>query len=84
MSVALGAVLVASLVSSCGVDTEPATTDSATHSVTTQFGTVEVPDRIESVVVIDGRRDLDIALAFDLPIVGIPVETELRRKSPAR
>lgn len=76
LSVALGAVLVASLVSSCGVDTEPATTDSATHSVTTQFGTVEVPDRIESVVVIDGRRDLDIALAFDLPIVGIPVETE--------
>ncbi|RMB75319.1 hypothetical protein AYK61_00495 [Rhodococcus sp. SBT000017] len=82
LSVALGAVLVASLVSSCGVDTEPATTDSATHSVTTQFGTVEVPDRIESVVVIDGRRDLDIALAFDLPIVGIPVETEAPPEIP--
>ncbi|WP_415976652.1 ABC transporter substrate-binding protein [Rhodococcus sp. 077-4] len=81
-SVALGAVLVASLISSCGVDTEPATTNSATHSVTTQFGTVEVPDRIESVVVIDGRRDLDIALAFDLPIVGIPVETEAPPEIP--
>ncbi|MDV8022534.1 ABC transporter substrate-binding protein [Rhodococcus sp. IEGM 1330] len=82
MSVTLGAVLVASLVSSCGVDTEPAAPNSATHSVTTQFGTVEVPDRIESVVVIDGRRDLDIALAFDLPIVGIPVETEAPPEIP--
>lgn len=82
LHVVLGAVLVASLLSSCGVDTEPATSDSATHSVTTQFGTVEVPDRIESVVVIDGRRDLDIALAFDLPIVGMPVETEAPPEIP--
>ncbi|MDV6261992.1 ABC transporter substrate-binding protein [Rhodococcoides yunnanense] len=82
LSVALGAVLTASLVSSCGADTEPAAQNSATHAVTTQFGTVEVPDRIESVVVIDGRRDLDIALAFDLPIVGIPVETEAPPEIP--
>ncbi|MEK8070985.1 ABC transporter substrate-binding protein [Rhodococcoides navarretei] len=82
LSVTLGAVLVASLVSSCGAGTEPAATNSATHSVTTQFDTVEVPDRIESVVVIDGRRDLDIALAFDLPIVGIPVETEAPPEIP--
>ncbi|OZD04670.1 hypothetical protein CH275_13630 [Rhodococcus sp. 06-235-1A] len=82
MSVALGAVLAASLVSSCSADTGPAATNSATHAVTTQFGTVDVPDRIESVVVIDGRRDLDIALAFDLPIVGIPVETEAPPEIP--
>ncbi|MGV8871832.1 MAG: ABC transporter substrate-binding protein [Rhodococcus sp. (in: high G+C Gram-positive bacteria)] len=82
LSVALGAVLVACLVSSCGSDTEPAANSSATHSVTTQFGTVEVPDRVESVVVIDGRRDLDIALAFDLPIVGMPVETEAPPEIP--
>ncbi|MEH6795475.1 MAG: ABC transporter substrate-binding protein [Rhodococcus sp. (in: high G+C Gram-positive bacteria)] len=82
LSVTLGAVLVATLVSSCGAGTEPAATNSATHSVTTQFGTVAVPDRIESVVVIDGRRDLDIALAFDLPIVGIPVETEAPPEIP--
>lgn len=82
LSVALGAVLVASLVSSCGANTEPAAKNSGTHSVSTQFGTVEVPDRIESVVVIDGRRDLDIALAFDLPIVGMPVETEAPPEIP--
>lgn len=82
LSVALGAFLVASLLSACGVDTERAATNSATHSATTQFGTVEVPDRIDSVVVIDGRRDLDIALAFDLPIVGIPVETEAPPEIP--
>ncbi|KQU44239.1 hypothetical protein ASG84_13065 [Rhodococcus sp. Leaf278] len=82
LSVVLGTVLVASLVASCGAGTEPATTDSAARSVTTQFGTVDVPERIESVVVIDGRRDLDIALAFDLPIVGIPVETEAPPEIP--
>ncbi|MBY6412204.1 ABC transporter substrate-binding protein [Rhodococcus sp. BP-252] len=53
-----------------------------THSVSTQFGTIDVPDEIESVVVIDGRRDLDIALAFDLPIVGMPVETEAPPEIP--
>ena len=68
--------------SSCGADSEPAATNSVTHAVTTQFGTVDVPDRIESVVVIDGRRDLDIALAFDLPIVGMPVETEAPPEIP--
>ncbi|OZC91589.1 hypothetical protein CH254_03505 [Rhodococcus sp. 06-412-2C] len=82
LSVALGAVLAAAMISSCGSDTGPAAKYPATHAVTTQFGTVEVPDRIESVVVIDGRRDLDIALAFDLPIVGMPVETEAPPEIP--
>ncbi|MCZ4518960.1 ABC transporter substrate-binding protein [Rhodococcus ruber] len=82
LTVALGAALLASLISSCGADAGPAVKPSAGHSVTTQFGTVEIPDRIESVVVIDGRRDLDIALAFDLPIVGMPVETEAPPEIP--
>lgn len=54
----------------------------AGRTVETTLGAVTVPDEITSVVVIDGRRDLDIALAFDLPIVGIPVETEAPPEMP--
>lgn len=73
--VTVAAFLAVSLVTSCSSAAEPAD-DAAGRPVTTQFGTIVVPERIDSVVVIDGRRDLDIALAFDLPIVGMPVETE--------
>ncbi len=44
------------------------------RTVETQLGPVTVPETIDSVVVIEGRRDLDIAFALDLPVVGFPVE----------
>lgn len=46
------------------------------RTVETVLGPVTVPEQIDSVVVIEGRRDLDIALALDLPVVGFPVEGE--------
>jgi iron complex transport system substrate-binding protein len=42
------------------------------RTVTTEFGDVVVPEEIESVVVLEGRRDLDIALALELPVTGMP------------
>jgi len=42
------------------------------RTVSTEFGDVVIPATIDSVVVLEGRRDLDIALALDLPVVGIP------------
>lgn len=43
-------------------------------TVDTILGEVTVPAQIDSVVVIEGRRDLDIALALGLPVVGYPQE----------
>lgn len=71
------------LVISCSSAEEP--TDAAptgTRDVATQFGDIAIPESVTSVVVIDGRRDLDIAVAFDLPIVGMPVETEAPPEIP--
>lgn len=72
------------LVTACSSSSGDETTDAASgaHDVETSFGTVSIPDSVTSVVVIDGRRDLDIALAFDLPIVGMPVETEAPPEIP--
>lgn len=70
-------------VAACSSSTTTDVPDAAAGRVVeTTLGSVTVPDRITSVVVIDGRRDLDIALAFDLPIVGIPVETEAPAEMP--
>ncbi|MGY4857867.1 ABC transporter substrate-binding protein [Cryobacterium sp. AP23] len=56
----------------------------AGRTVDTILGEVTVPEQIDSVVVIEGRRDLDIALALDLPVVGFPTEEEgaLELESP--
>lgn len=35
-----------------------------------------VPENVESVVVLEGRRDLDIALSLGLPLVGFPYQEE--------
>jgi len=43
-------------------------------SVDTILGPVAVPDEIDSVVVLEGRRDLDIVLSLGLPLVGFPYE----------
>ncbi len=49
----------------------PETTDT---SVETALGTLNVPSTIDSVVILEGRRDLDIALALELSVVGYPFE----------
>lgn len=59
------------LLSACG-GTAEAEDAGGTRTVQTFLGAVEVPEKIESVVVLDGRRDQDIALALDLPVVGVP------------
>ena len=58
---------------SAAADTEGADTG---RTVDTILGEVTVPEKIEAVVVIEGRRDLDIALALNLPVVGFPTEEE--------
>lgn len=77
-----GAVAAALLVTSCSSGPETAQSTTDTRDVETSLGTISVPTTVESVVVIDGRRDLDIAIAFDLPIVGMPVETEAPPEIP--
>lgn len=77
-----GAFAVTLLVTSCSSADDSAESASGVHDVTTQFGTISIPDDVTSVVVVDGRRDLDIAIAFDLPIVGMPVETEAPPEIP--
>lgn len=46
------------------------------RTVDTLLGQVTVPSTIESVVVIEGRRDLDIVLSLGLPLAGYPYEEE--------
>ncbi|MBZ4486733.1 ABC transporter substrate-binding protein [Microbacterium sp. cx-55] len=60
----------AALLAGCA-SAAPAATGSA---VETEFGEVVIPEQIESVVVLEGRRDLDIVLALGLPLVGYPFE----------
>lgn len=62
------------LLSACGGGSSSSTEGTATRSVDTVIGTVKVPETIDSVVVLEGRRDLDIALALGLPVVGYPYE----------
>lgn len=71
-----------SLITSCSSEPESTTSTEDSREVSTQFGSISIPSTIDSVVVIDGRRDLDIALAFDLPITGMPVETEAPPEIP--
>ncbi|MBT0773974.1 ABC transporter substrate-binding protein [Kineosporia sp. J2-2] len=42
------------------------------RQVSTTLGTVEVPETIDSVVVLEGRRDQDLVLSLGLPLTGIP------------
>lgn len=50
--------------------------DDAVRTVDTLLGEVSVPEDVDSVVVIEGRRDLDIVLSLGLPLVGYPYEQE--------
>lgn len=82
------------LLSACGT-TNDASSDSSDSSTTaetagttvqTALGPVAVPTEINSVVILEGRRDLDIALALDLPVVGYPYEEagSLELESPLK
>ena len=42
------------------------------RTVETVLGEVTVPEEINSVVVLEGRRDLDIVLSLGLPLKGYP------------
>lgn len=44
----------------------------SSRTVTTSIGEVTVPADIDSVVVLEGRRDLDIVLSLGLPLTGYP------------
>lgn len=76
------ALVIAATITSCSSSESEPVDASGSREVTTSLGTVSIPENVESVVVIDGRRDLDIALALDLPIVGMPVETEAPPEIP--
>lgn len=78
-------VVSASLVlAGCSSTAESANEDTASNAnveasgdvrtVDTVLGEVAVPAEIDSVVVLEGRRDLDIALSLGLPLTGYPYE----------
>ena len=54
------------------------------RTVETVLGPVTVPEAIESVIVLEGRRDLDIVLSLGLPLTGYPYEaaSTLELESP--
>ncbi|PRY58753.1 iron complex transport system substrate-binding protein [Knoellia remsis] len=58
------------------------------RTVTTMLGEVTVPATIDKVVVLEGRRDLDIALSLGLPVTGVaamqPGEMDLPAPIPAK
>jgi len=69
------------LLASCSQETEASSTapsSEAEETVTVESveGPVEVPTTITSVIATEGRRDLDIALALGLPLVGFPRDGE--------
>jgi iron complex transport system substrate-binding protein len=61
----------AGLAAGCGAPAATAPTAPATRTVTHRFGTFEVPADPQRVVGIEGRRDLETALALGLRPVGI-------------
>ena len=72
--VPLAALIAVLLLASCGNPGEaPAgAAERSGRTVTGAFGEVTVPAEIDSVVILEGRRDLDIALSLGLPVTGYP------------
>ena len=68
--------MVALALTGCSAATTPIAADADSRTVDTVFGEVIVPADVDSVVVIEGRRDLDIVLSLGLPLVGYPYEGE--------
>lgn len=58
----------------CSASPSVDSADGASRTVDTMFGEVTVPEDIDSVVVLEGRRDLDIVLSLGLPLAGYPFE----------
>ncbi|CAN5530083.1 ABC transporter substrate-binding protein [soil metagenome] len=73
---AAGLLPVVIVLTGCSSSSEPAsaTAPAEGRTVITSLGEVTVPTTIDSVVVLEGRRDLDIALALGLPLKGFPFE----------
>lgn len=57
-------------------ESDESSTGSGGRTVSTPLGDVTVPSQIESVVVLEGRVDLDIVLSLGLPLGGFPREVE--------
>ncbi|MGO2658677.1 ABC transporter substrate-binding protein [Mycetocola reblochoni] len=74
----IAAALPVLLLSGCAATDSPATpsAEAEGRTVDTVLGTVTVPEEIDSVVVLEGRRDLDIVLSLGLPLAGYPYEEE--------
>ena len=70
-TVAASTLVAAVLLTSCS-STSNDVAAGETRTVQTVMGEVSVPVDIDSVIVLEGRRDTDIALALDLPLVGFP------------
>lgn len=62
------------VLSACSSSASDGSAAEAVRTVKTSIGTVSVPEKIESVVVLEGRRDLDIVLSLGLPLAGFPYE----------
>ena len=58
----------------CSASPAEQAADGDSRSVETMFGEVTVPVEVDSVVVLEGRRDLDIVLSLGLPLAGYPFE----------
>ncbi|GAB3267583.1 ABC transporter substrate-binding protein [Kineosporia babensis] len=56
---------------SSSAEAEPAQ-EGAVRTVQTELGPVEVPENVDSVVVLEGRRDQDLVLSLGLPLTGMP------------
>jgi len=64
------------LLAGCSTSAAPEAASATGRTVDTVLGEVTVPADVDSVVVLEGRRDLDIVLALGLPLVGVPYEEE--------
>lgn len=63
---------VAGLLAGCGSDPAPAEPAApSTRTITNEFGTFEVPTDPQRVVGLEGRRDLETAIALGLGIVAV-------------
>ncbi|AHI20434.1 MAG: ABC transporter substrate-binding protein [Corynebacterium casei] len=59
---------------SASANADQSTSSGDARTVNTVLGEVTVPADIDSVVVLEGRRDLDIVLSLGLPLTGMPYE----------
>ncbi|NQX11574.1 ABC transporter substrate-binding protein [Microbacteriaceae bacterium VKM Ac-2855] len=68
----LATVTAVALLAGCAGTAEGADSTADGVTVESQLGPVTIPADIDSIVVLEGRRDLDIVLSLGLPLVGVP------------